>query len=219
MERKFNVVNTTANKIKEIIRENSFLFTPIYSSRHINNIYFDTPNYDCYYDNLSGLPNRYKIRIRWYENKFGLIKKPILEIKRKFGLVGYKKSYSLNSFNFSKNINKTELTKIFQNSKIPSNLKSHLKSYQPVLYNNYTRKYYLSGDKKFRITVDTRLSFYPINSINIFLKRIMDENNIILELKYQLADSHKAHLISSQFPFRLSKSSKYVKGIILLYSI
>tara|TARA_B110000261_G_C13094319_1_gene361158 strand:- start:2274 stop:2471 length:198 start_codon:yes stop_codon:yes gene_type:complete len=39
-----------------------------------------------------------------------------------------------------------------------------------------------------------------------------DENKII-ELKYGLLDDKRANTISTQFPFRLNKNSKYVNGV------
>ena len=38
----------------------------LYDDRIINSIYYDNENYTCAKDNLSGISNRSKFRIRWY---------------------------------------------------------------------------------------------------------------------------------------------------------
>ena len=47
----------------------------------------------------------------------------------------------------------------------------------------------------------------------MFLKSVKDFKSVILELKYQEEYDEEANSIINQFPFRLSKSSKYVNGI------
>ncbi len=46
---------------------------------------------------------------------------------------------------------------------------------------------------------------------------MIDINNIILELKYNQDMDNGANYIVNCFPFRLTKSSKYVSGIESLY--
>ena len=56
-----------------------------YKDRLINSIYYDDENFTTAQNNLSGISNRRKYRIRWYDNKFKdffyeiKIKKIILE--------------------------------------------------------------------------------------------------------------------------------------------
>ena len=82
-ERKFNITNLGVRGLEEIIRQNPFLFSDIYSLRQVNNVYFDSLNLKCFNDNISGLANRFKIRIRWYGKMYCYVKNPILEIKKK----------------------------------------------------------------------------------------------------------------------------------------
>ena len=87
-------------------------------------------------------------------------------------------------------------------------------SLKPSLLNRYLRKYYESCDGKYRITVDTDQSFYLVNSHgNFFLNKIADNNTVILELKYNHDYDSGASYITTKFPFRLTKSSKYVTGV------
>ena len=45
-----------------------------------------------------------------------------------------------------------------------------------------------------------------------------DNSNVILEIKYDDKYDLEAAKISNNFPFRLTKSSKYSRGIELLYN-
>ena len=85
---------------------------------------------------------------------------------------------------------------------------------EPSLLNRYKRKYVQSSDGNYRITVDTKMVFYDINKHNnLFLNKIVDYLNTVVELKYNYGKDDYAEHIVKYFPFRLTKSSKYVTGI------
>ena len=82
-ERKFTIPDSYNLKhVESLIKRNTFLFREVFHERQVNNIYFDTAAYNDYFDNVLGVSDRKKIRIRWYGDTFGAIKKPKLEIKR-----------------------------------------------------------------------------------------------------------------------------------------
>ena len=83
--------------------------------------------------------------------------------------------------------------------------------------NRYMRKYFLSFDKKYRITIDFNQAFYRLSN-NTLLRKHVDQNNVILELKYDSHNDDDARYITNNFPFRLSKNSKYVNGVHNLFS-
>lgn len=63
-------------------------YTP-YPDRWVNNVYFDTYDYYCYAENLSGSSSRTKLRYRWYgQNEFP--QKGALEVKCKRNYFGWK---------------------------------------------------------------------------------------------------------------------------------
>ena len=61
-------------------------------SRKVNSIYFDTNNYSSIRQNLDGISEKKKIRVRWYGDK-KTITDPILEIKSKKGFEVSKKNF------------------------------------------------------------------------------------------------------------------------------
>ena len=212
-ERKFILPSILKDHLELIIYKNQGRFRQVYSERLVNNIYFDTCNYDFYYQNIEGDANRNKIRLRWYGNIFGSIKSTI-EVKVKKGLVGTKLNYSLPIINLSR----TNTVQEFKNT-ILENIADNLITQEilmtnPVLMNSYVRKYYLSLDKKYRITVDINLKSYNLTHNKLFAHTQNFKSQLtILELKYNNNDNDAANLITSLFPFRLTKFSKYIAGM------
>jgi hypothetical protein len=213
-ERKFAVPNFSRAEARQIILHNPARFTEIFSQRYVNNIYLDTPGFTFYNDNIIGKNSRKKIRIRWYGELFGDVQKPVLEYKLKSGLSGKKGSYKLKGFKFDKTFDLSVLRKIFDQSDLPDWVRHDLAFVEPGLVNRYSRHYFLSFDQKFRLTLDDELSYYEVSRRNnTFSRRVNDDSSVIIELKYNLNNDHMAGTIANHFPFRMTKSSKYVNGI------
>jgi hypothetical protein len=105
------------------------------------------------------------------------------------------------------------MQKVFANSNLPEWLTEKLKCQRFALLNHYKRKYFLSACKKFRITIDSDLTYGEVlNQFDISLFQKFKDVFCILELKYDIDKNVKD--VATQFPFRLTKSSKYVMGVI-----
>ena len=217
-ERKFFITEINSKDVDAIVKLHPAIFSEIFHERSVNNIYFDTPELNNYFDNIDGNMYRVKSRIRWYGRTFGVIEKPVLELKIKNGLLGRKEAYSLDTFKLDGHFNMQKIVQIIQNTNIPEFIAIGIKSSQPTLLNKYDRRYFLSADKRYRITIDTNQIFYRIGSQNnFFLNKIKNDLNVILELKYNINFDEDANHITEHFPFRLTKSSKYVTGIEKIY--
>ncbi len=213
-ERKFTADNIDAFNAEQILKLHPAFFSEIFHERYINNVYFDTPRFDFYYDNVEGKNERIKFRVRWYGDLFGKIEKPILELKIKKSNVGIKKSYFLKPFEFNEDFNFAILNKIIQNSDIPEEIKLKMQNLQPTLVNRYSRKYFADITNDFRITIDKEISFFDIKNNNFsYLSEVKDLSNLVIELKYDKNLNEKASEIANYLPFRLTKNSKYVTGI------
>jgi SPX domain protein involved in polyphosphate accumulation len=213
-ERKFLITDYAAAEVEQIIKFNPACFSEIYYPRTINNIYFDSPGFDSYYGNVEGDTNRRKARIRWYGELFGKIEKAVLEFKVKKGLLGTKEHYPLNPFTLDNDFSRIELRNALASENVPKKIKDHLLALYPTLLNSYQRKYFLSGDKKFRLTIDKGLTYHRISyNKNTFLNKVVSPTDIVLELKYDINDEPEADKITSLFPFRMTKNSKYLHGV------
>ena len=218
-ERKFIVPEMDIKEIECLILHHPAMFSEAFYKREINNIYFDSANLKNYHENVGGFSKRIKIRIRWYGELFGKIDKPVLELKMKEGKLGRKKTFVLQPFVLDKNFSFENLQKeIFGNSNLPRWVAELLKMSRPALLNSYTRKYFISANKSFRITLDNNLVFYRIKVHgNNFYEKFEDRERNIVELKYSRENDFTASEITSYFPFRLTASSKYVYGIDFLF--
>lgn len=214
-ERKFVAPDFSRQHTEAVIKQNSGFFVPVFYARKVNNIYFDTPGFDCYFDNLFGNGNRWKARIRWYGDVFGEIKMPILEFKIKKGLVGTKKSFKLPNFNISESsFDAKHLKDVFAAALLPEDIRERVGVLLPVLLNTYQRSYFTSLNKKFRITVDDNLEYYNLRPTwNHFQFKHTEMKKIVVELKYDQPMNDEADKITNQFPFRLNKNSKFVAGM------
>ncbi|MEM8487322.1 MAG: polyphosphate polymerase domain-containing protein [Bacteroidota bacterium] len=216
-ERKYAMHGMSFEKMEMILKMNPAVFSSVYEARFINNIYLDTPSLQAYRVTLDGIAQRQKVRIRWYGSLMGPIAKPVLEFKIKEGLAGYKKSMPLLPFSLQEPFTKKTLQEIFDKTQLPPQVYNELAHLEPTLLNRYRRTYYLSGDKRFRATIDTQLSFKDIfRPVHLSRRRTAKSDFTVLELKYAIKDDEDANIISSAFPFRVTKSSKYTLGIASL---
>lgn len=213
-ERKFLISELDKYEIESIVKLHPAVFSEIYQKRFVNNIYFDSVDMSNYSDNVTGVSERLKVRIRWYGDLFGFIEKPVLEFKIKKGFLGSKLTFPLDSFYLDSDYSLKSQQDIFAKSDISDLLKEHLKSLSFSLLNRYSRKYFESKDHKFRITIDSELEFFKICPLsNSFVEKIVDNKTTVLELKYSSENDEMVSSITNHFPFRMTKSSKYVSGI------
>ena len=134
--------------------------------------------------------------------------------------MGSKDSFPLPPFDLDENLRPTDLVNILMRSEIPDWLRARCIDLEPTLLNRYRRKYFKSADGDYRITVDTDLEYYRIDQCaNRFRESMIDEWMVIVELKYDRGRDTKADRIANQFPFRLSRISKYVDGVGRLNAI
>ena len=132
--------------------------------------------------------------------------------------MGTKISYPFPDFNFQSKFSENYLRELIATSTLPQEVTFYLKTVEPVLTNRYLRWYLATPDQAFRVTVDADLTYYHINKFNNqFLFHQVDRQSIIVELKYQREHDPRADQISAGFPFRMTRSSKYVQGIERIY--
>lgn len=192
--------------INTLIRSNLFFRTQ-FPTRKVNSIYFDTNNYTSIRQNLDGVSNKKKIRIRWYGNK-ELLDNPTIEIKSKKGFETKKESIR---------IKELDKVKLFNLNKIKDKLNVKLKSKKiinPVLTTHYEREYFLSLNGKIRATVDYNLKSIFLNNFSQIDIVKNFKNTSILELKYSIGLDKYVRKSLKDITLRLSKNSKFVNSAI-----
>lgn len=207
-ERKFIVHNVDIFLLKQKLKLINLNFSKKYEDRFINNIYFDTNSKTSFYDNIEGNFFRQKLRIRWYGDFFGEIKKPVLEFKVKKGLMGFKKKYKIDTFEMSNDLSSlSSLNNVLNNE----NLKQHKNIFKISIANRYKREYYQSHCNKYRITIDGYVKYFNLEKSLNFQSNFDSYGKSIIELKYGVEDTNINH-ITNQLGLRLTKNSKYVNG-------
>lgn len=205
-ERKYRLEGVHPEVVRQVLRNHPASFRKTYPDRQINNIYFDTASLIAYQENVDGVPQRRKFRVRWYASQIEEIKNPTLEIKIKDNLLGTKKSYAVDDFS---------LDDLQALSKTVSNHSELNLTLLPTLINSYQRSYYESFSGKFRMTIDWNLSYFSLLSARRFTRYNLSDSASILEIKYEQKYDDIADDIFRFIPFRYSKSSKYVTGMQL----
>ena len=210
-EKKYIIRQNELYRITHLIKNNDLFFKPIFYPRFINSIYFDNENLELYKQNINGLRNRKKFRIRWYsDNEYSNF-----EVKIKNGFLGTKEIFPFGPIlKKNKEISFQKIDKRISKLKkdIDSNFNKILSFLKPTLFVSYKRSYFLSKIIDCRLTLDEEINYYKIENkhININPRKTL---NSIVELKYPFGlDSFELSRFS-KFPFRYSKYSKYVRGM------
>ncbi|MBF0382432.1 MAG: polyphosphate polymerase domain-containing protein [Magnetococcales bacterium] len=211
-ERKFNLGSISSFQAESLVKANPALFSECYPGRNINNIYLDSIDAMAYTDNVEGLSKRTKIRVRWYGDLFAHVARPVLELKIKEGSVGEKKRCVLSPFSVDGEIYNTIQERLQGVQGLTPDELQSIEQSRPVIMNRYFRKYYLSADGDFRLTLDYKLQFFAINRFENLFLRSSKCDDVIMELKYDTVMDDKIHEITAHLGHRLTKSSKYVTG-------
>jgi hypothetical protein len=193
-----------------------YMFKEVFSSRKVCNIYLDTFELRNYHDNLIGIKNRQKNRIRWYNDD---LSKPILEYKNKIEKLGWKDSYKMPALvldGFSWNDYLTKIDAFHVNSDAYIKIMRDMKSQEPILNNTYSRRYFMSFDGLFRITVDHDMQYRRVDKHGLG-QGFNKDRRVIVEVKFSKKDFMKVKYITGYFNNSISSNSKYVSGVNSIY--
>lgn len=202
-ERKYYLAHLDVQTVRQIIKLHPAAFQKHFPDRQVNNIYFDTPAFQSFLDNQTGILNRKKFRLRWYGQKWDQLEKPVFEIKSKHNSLSEKICHPLSTLTWK------DIPVGFPQLNLPAAL-------YPVLVNSYQRSYLQTFDKKFRLTIDHSMQFGAFSKSGLPPQKKLKQA-IVLELKYLPENEKHLDEVTEYLPFRLSKNSKYSTGIQLVY--
>ena len=214
IERKWTYNNVNNLILYNALLRSNFFFSVHYPKRKINSLYFDDLNYSSINENLDGVSEKKKYRIRWYGSK-NKLNNPIFEIKSKKNYESFKRLINLKKLNnlFIFKHENLNFVKEFLNNQYRFN-----KIIYPVLTTHYDREYLISNNGLIRATLD-----YNIQSV--FLKENNDLNinrnyysNTILEIKYDVNLDKYVRENLKNISSRLSKNSKFVNSALTISS-
>ena len=185
-----------------------------FNKRVVNSIYFDDLNYSAVKDNLSGISERKKLRLRWYGTQN--CSKATFEVKMRNGRIGSKSQYQIkfpeNSFF---NLSFGDITSLCISDLSAQNLIFDEYIF-PSLYVSYTREYY-ETQTGIRITLDQDINFSDTQ-----LNSTLTDNSLIpyprkiMEIKCDLNKKDEVSNLIRPLHMTPKRHSKYLIGLASL---
>ncbi len=199
--------------VEKWVKTNLFAFRTAFPTRVVNNIYFDTEDFDTFNDHLSGVEARRKLRFRWYGETVDEIAGQF-EVKHKQGDTGWKWIEPVETLLNLKMMDWQTIQTILFGSGDPR-IQTLLSCAQPVMINQYKRDYYISADNQIRLTLDYNLKTYQqqnrLKPNLTFANPYLDV--VVIEFKCALTHADQMADVLAQFPLRVGAYSKYVNGV------
>lgn len=194
-EKKIALGNSELNLIEPFLMTHSFGLKSAYPDRLVRNVYFDTLDRYSYNAHVVGVEARSKWRLRAYDQ--GEWK--VLEEKRKMGDHG-DKNY----------LDPRDAINAYQNN---LSLTVAERELFPVLENRYQRRYFHSPLWGIRVTIDTDMQFSR-PGLQTWQQDL--EYSAIVEIKYDLENAKTGDQFIKSLPWRVSRYSKFVRGVRIL---
>lgn len=214
LEIKFVASETRQHAILDWLNRHRAGFTPLHPDRTVHNTYFDTFDYHCVEDNLSGASTRDKVRYRWYGDS-DLPDAGVLEIKRKRNFYGWKLNFEIPEPPYAEGRDWKQIREAIEEH-LPPDGQFWLKSHPfPIIINRYRRKYLADRHNRVRVTIDTKQAawdqrFGPRPNVE---RRANQPDTTVIEFKFLRAERDYASDLMQGFPVRVSRHSKYITAV------
>lgn len=224
-ERKYRVDTLQLPELLQIVRDHPMSFRRLHPDRQVNNVYFDTDELHFFQENLAGVGQRQKLRLRWYGQDHLQATQALLEMKCKDGLLGQKFSIAVPDFAVSEphQLNvaaRAGIAALWQmdaaQQAAPTLMELRL---APTLLNTYLRSYYATYNGKFRLTIDRAMHSYGFNARHEPHRVPAKDEAIVVEIKYDAAHESEFQDVGQRFPMRVGKNSKYVIGMLMVGNV
>ena len=213
IEAKYITTNPSIlNNFLRLVNDNGFL--NVYKKRSVYSLYYDDIFLSAVRDNLAGISNRKKFRLRFYSENNKLFYGWQFEKKIKTGIFGKKQIFKLpNDFDYLNCNYKIEsIPNLINNQN-----KSYLTNLEPIIISNYIREYF-EDSKGNRITIDNNLRFSKFKKFNSFVSNYgwSSSSFTIIEIKF---DPNNKFVLSNLFKsmkLTQSRCSKYLLGLSII---
>jgi len=165
----------------------------IFPDRYVNSIYFDDIKFTSYYENLLGISDRTKYRLRFYGETFK--GEGVYECKIRHSDVNTKKTIKVSDLNLD--LVKLQFPKMITLS--------------PVVHVRYKRKYFFNSILDCRMTIDSDLEYKCLNS-----KNLIKDDKLVIEIKSNNENSQENLPAILSFNTRNSKYCSSVSSLNLV---
>lgn len=204
MERKFLLEGADKAGLEALLLQLSAAVRPAYPDRWVNSLYFDDSALSTALDNLRGVGDRSKYRLRWYGDWQAEAAKLQFEIKERRNQ-GIRKQlfYQIDQ----------QLPNWLNGRQQPP---SALSGLMPVAGIRYLRSYYQTFDRQIRLTIDRQVQGGAWQKDRHLHWLPLD--GLVLEVKYPTHQEERAIPLLQELPFRPDRHSKYLRALQLCFA-
>ena len=186
-----------------------------YAPRTVNSLYYDSPNLRSVTDNIYGMPDRTKYRLRWYDD--GDRQQPqsaCFEAKQRRGRLNRKQRTELPTIEHAlaeKTHHEIHQHLIEQLGQTPG--LERLSCYLPTLQIRYTREYF-EDPQGLRITLDSNIAFHltPLNA-RLYFGRENRHPWSVMEIKFSAQMKPTVSRTLHRLRISPKRHSKYIAGL------
>ena len=223
VEKKFTIKAEMLNQVRESVSNSKLGFSKVYDDRYVNSIYLDSFNFENYQENLAGMSQRSKARVRWYSSspfsELSSSTKLGLEIKLRNNIFGNKLTCFIDLPENSDSLSSLEIIQLLR-QQLPKEFLPHIDHCNELsLGVSYLREYYEDFNKDLRVTIDSNIQFFRPESQNTLQHSNINKLSMdysILECKFSPEFAKVAEdTISALGEVSVGRHSKYSVGIYL----
>lgn len=192
---------------------------PAYASRYVNSLYFDDVSYQSVRDNLAGVSDRKKMRLRWYHDDDLIphdISSPVLELKIRNGRLGYKRNLPIPGL--KEDLMDLDIGAVYsrlcQEISLTDDTRDILDDhYIPTLHVSYLRDYY-EGLNGLRVTIDRNINFRAVTPHAKLLEDVPASYPMnIAEIKFAPEQKQRVANLLRNIHLTPKRHSKYLVGL------
>ena len=204
---------------EQYVLSHPYNFSRLYPDRFINSIYFDNAEYRTLEDNIEGLSERYKIRLRWY-SYIEHLENAFLEYKIKSATTNTKIRLPTSPFSLNlHHCSSWDSLLASLSSHLPHKDSLILENHRfPILICRYLRSYFMSENEEVRLTIDRNLTYF--DQLSTLRPNIEEKVQLpyrtILEFKFENKSKNIRSDVFQHFPVTVTRSSKYKDGVNIL---
>ncbi len=183
----------------------------------VRSIYFDTPDYQAYYEKINGNCNRVKFRIRTYSDTLENDPRIRVELKVRKGVIMEKFGYFVTSSQYQEFMNQWHWSMDHNPVLEEVERNFHLKQLQPKVLVEYYREGFQSRSRDdIRITFDHKVRSASAKSLfpdqKVFF-RAHHPQSIILEIKHYEKQPYWLRKLAQDHGLKIIANSKYSQGV------
>src|SRR5262245_35248767 len=182
----------------------------LFPERIVQTLYLDTPYGKLLEENLAGISERQKLRLRWYGPGAERVQ-AVLERKCRENSMGWKASVPVaGPIALAGRERRPFMAEL--GSRLDTAWRARIAGLEPVQWVRYLRQYFTSADRRVRLTLDRELAFFDQRRLARLadVERTPSPRVLVLELKCEPENVDVALDILSRLPIPLGRCSKFV---------